>query len=238
VRYVVVVPTYNERENLPVLAERLAALPDPPHVLVVDDASPDGTGDIADAISVDDSHVHVMHRTGPRGYSAASRDGLRWALDAGYDLICTMDADLSHDPESIPGMVAAAESGADMVIGSRYAEGGALEVEWGPVRRAVSRAGSAYARTMLGVHVRDCTSGFRCYRREALSGFDVGSIASDGYCFLIEVLDRARRSGSAIVEVPIRYVDRRAGASKISRGIVLEALVRTTTLGLKRAFGR
>jgi dolichol-phosphate mannosyltransferase len=238
VRHVVVVPTYNESENLPALAERLAAVPEPPDVLIVDDASPDGTGELADALAARSSAFHVMHRSGPRGYSAASRDGLRWALDRGYDLVLTMDADLSHDTDVIPGMVAAADAGADLVIGSRYVDGGALEVEWGPMRRAISRAGSAYARTMLGVTVRDCTSGFRCYRREALAGFDVGSVRSDGYCFLIEVLDRARRAGAVVVEVPIRYVDRRAGASKISRGIVFEALARTTALGVARILGR
>jgi dolichol-phosphate mannosyltransferase len=238
VRCVVVIPTYNERENLPALAERLAAVPEPPDVLVVDDASPDGTGAVADEMAARSSALNVMHRTGPRGYSAASRDGLRWALDRDYDFVLTMDADLSHDPAVIPAILAAARAGADVVIGSRYIEGGALEVEWGPVRQAISRAGSAYARAMLGVRVRDCTSGFRGYRRQALAGFDVDSVRSDGYCFLIEVLDRARRANAVVVEVPIRYVDRRAGASKISRGIVLEALARTTAIGLARLLGR
>jgi dolichol-phosphate mannosyltransferase len=238
VRCVVVVPTYNERENLPALAGRLAAVPEPPDVLVVDDASPDGTGAVADALAESSRSVKVLHRTGPRGYSAASREGLGWSLDRGYDLVFTMDADLSHDPAVLPAMRAAAEAGADVVVGSRYIEGGMLDVAWGPMRRAISRAGSAYARMMLGVGVRDCTSGFRCYRREALASFDVGTVDSDGYCFLIEVLDRARRDGATVVEVPIRYVDRQAGASKISRGIVLEALVRTTALGVARILGR
>jgi glycosyltransferase involved in cell wall biosynthesis len=238
VRYVVVVPTYNERENLPLLAERLAQVPRQPDILVVDDASPDGTGDVADALAEHTPTFNVMHRTGPRGYSAASRDGLAWALERGYDYVCTMDADLSHDPAALPAMLGVAEAGHDVVIGSRYVEGGSLDVGWGPVRRAVSRAGSAYARAMLGVRVRDCTSGFRCYRREALARFEVDSIHSEGYCFLIEVLDRARRNGSAVKEVPIKYIDRQAGRSKISRRIVLEALARTTALGASRLLGR
>jgi dolichol-phosphate mannosyltransferase len=237
-RCVVVIPTYNERENLPALAERLATVADPPDVLVVDDASPDGTGDLADSLAQRSTAFNVIHRTGPRGYSAASRDGLRWALERGYDVVFTMDADLSHDPAVLSAMLAAVQAGADVAIGSRYVEGGSLDVEWGPVRQAVSRAGSAYARAMLGVRVRDCTSGFRCYRREALAAFDVGSVGSDGYCFLIEVLDRARRTAATVVEVPIRYVDRQAGRSKISRRIVIEALVRTTALGLARLLGR
>ena len=237
-RYVVVVPTYNESKNLTPLAERLAALDPRPDVLVVDDASPDGTGDLADGIAARDPSFHVLHRTGPRGYAASSVDGLEWALAQGYDLVCSMDADLSHDPASLPGMLEAASGGADLVIGSRYVDGGALEVEWGPIRKAVSRAGSAYARTMLGVRVMDCTSGFRCYTPEALRAVDLRGLRSDGYCFLIEVLDRIRRAGLKVTEVPIRYVDRQMGVSKISRRIVLEALGRTTGLGVRRLVGR
>jgi dolichol-phosphate mannosyltransferase len=237
-RYVVVVPTYNESENVPLLAERLAAVSPAPDALIVDDDSPDGTGEVADRIVAGSPSFHVLHRSGPRGYSAASREGLRWGFDHGYDLVCSMDADLSHDPAVLPAMLAAIEAGADMVVGSRYVPGGLLEVEWGPMRKAVSRMGSAYARFMLGVTVQDCTSGFRCYRRDALEALRTDTITSAGYCFLIEVLARARREGLVIVEVPITYVDRQAGASKISRRIIIEALWRTTALGIARLFGR
>jgi glycosyltransferase involved in cell wall biosynthesis len=237
-RTIVIVPTYDEAENLPVLAERLLALEPALDVMVVDDASPDGTGAICDGIAAREPRFRVLHRTGPRGYAAASREGLRAALDGGYDLICTMDADLSHDPASVPAVVAAAAAGADLAIGSRYAPGGEIVVDWGPVRRAVSRMGSAYARLMTGAAARDCTSGFRCYRAEALRAVPLETIRSNGYSFLIELLGYLTRSGARVVEVPIRYVDRRAGSSKISRSIVLEALVVTTGLGAKRLFRR
>lgn len=237
-RYAVVVPTYNESKNLPLLAERLSAIVPRPEVLVVDDSSPDGTGDLADGIAARDPAFHVMHRSGPRGYAASSVDGLLWALERDYDLVCSMDADLSHDPSALPEMLATAQKGADLVIGSRYVAGGALEVAWGPVRRAISRMGSAYARMMLGVPVRDCTSGFRCYDPGALRAVELRTVESDGYCFLIEVLDRIRRAGLVVEEVPIRYVDRQLGDSKISRRIIFEALARTTGLGLRRLTGR
>lgn len=237
-RYLVVVPTYNEAGNVPDLLARLDAISPRPDVLVVDDASPDGTAGIAESVAEHDDAVHVLRREGPRGYARASLDGLAWALQRGYDLVCTMDADLSHDPASLPSLLDAAESGADVVIGSRYVDGGGLDVEWGPTRRALSRMGSAYARTMLGLPVRDCTSGFRCYRSEALRAIDLRSVSCEGYCFLIEVLDRLHRAGMRVEEVPIRYVDRLAGDSKISRRIILEAFARTTALGIRRIAGR
>ncbi len=236
-RYIVVVPTYNEAQNLPMLVARLRAVDPAPEVLVVDDASPDGTGRIADGLAELDVAVHVLHRTGKRGYAPASVDGLSWAAEHGYDVVCTMDADLSHDPARLPDMLARLADGADVAIGSRYVEGGRLDVEWGPVRRAVSRTGSRYARTMLGVKVMDCTSGYRCYSRNALAAIPFEAIRSDGYCFLIEVLDHLRRAGCRIDEVPITYVDRQLGSSKISRAIILEALWRTTLLGARRVFG-
>ena len=166
------IPTYNEAENLPQLVECLLALDPPIDVVVVDDESPDGTGEIADALAERDPRVHVIHRTGPRGYSAASREGLGWCVEQGYEAIGSMDADLSHDPAAIPILLAAIEGGADVAIGSRYVPGGQLVVEWGPIRRAVSRSGSSYARMMLGTPVQDCTSGFRCYRAEMLRRID------------------------------------------------------------------
>lgn len=236
-RYVVVIPTYNEAENVPLMAERLLALDPAPDVLVVDDASPDGTGEVADAIAAANPRVRVLHRTGPRGYAAASVEGLSWARSQGYDVACTMDADLSHDPARLPAMLERIADGADAVIGSRYVPGGRLEVHWGAFRRAVSRAGSAYAHAMLAVGVKDCTSGFRAYSGAALAAIRFEAIESDGYCFLIEVLDHLRRAGCRVDEVPITYIERQLGRSKISRRIILEALVRTTVLGLRRVLG-
>lgn len=237
VRAVFLTPTYNEAENLPTLATRLLALEPPIDVLCVDDASPDGTGRIADEIAAAEPRFHVLHRTGPRGYARASRDGLAWCLANGYDLVGTLDADLSHDPDVIPQLLAAIAGGADLAVGSRYVPGGELVVDWGRFRQAVSKAGSAWARTMIGTHVRDCTSGYRCYRATALSRLPFATLTSDGYCFLIEVLAEMADTGGCVAEVPIRYVDRRAGASKISRAIIVEAFWRTTALGLSRVFG-
>jgi dolichol-phosphate mannosyltransferase len=238
VRSAIVIPTYNEAQNLPRLAELLLALDTQLDLLVVDDASPDGTGAIADDIAAHTDRLHVIHRTGPRGYSPASKEGLHWCLDHGFEAVGTMDADLSHDPDTVPLLIAALGEGADLAIGSRYIDGGKLAVDWGPFRRAVSQAGSMYARAMIGTAVRDCTSGFRFYRAETLAAADFDSIDADGYCFLIELLAKFTKLDASILELPITYVDRRAGASKISRSIILEALVRTTGLGVRRAFGR
>lgn len=237
-RTAVMLPTYNEAENLPAFVERLfAACPNGDvDLVVVDDASPDGTGEIADRIAAADPRVHVIHRAGPRGYAAASREGLRWCLDRGYDAIGSMDADLSHDPAVVPRLIARITDGADLAIGSRYVDGGSLVVHWGPVRRTVSKAGSAYAHLMIGTGVKDCTSGFRCYRASALAAVSFERITADGYSFLIELLALLADGGARVAEVPISYVDRRAGASKISRTIILEALWRTTALGLRRVF--
>jgi len=231
---VFVVPTYNESENLPVLASKLLAIEPQLHLVVVDDNSPDGTGSIADELVAGDGRCHVIHRTGPRGYSAACKEGLAWCLENGFDLVGTMDADLSHDPLCIPALIAAVEAGADLAIGSRYVDGGELVVDWGPVRRAVSQAGSAYARLMLNTKTRDCTSGFRLYRAKTLAQVPLSEVRSEGYSFLIEVLAMLTDAGATVVEVPIRYVDRRAGSSKISNSIILEAFVRTTWLGITR----
>ncbi len=232
------IPTYNEAENLPALAERLLSLDLQLDVVVVDDNSPDGTGAIADEIAARHDNFHVVHRVGARGYARASREGLRWCLDGGHDIVGTMDADLSHDPDALPALISAVRDGADLAIGSRYVPGGELVVDWGPVRRAVSQAGSGYARAMIGTNVRDCTSGYRCYRAGALEATGFEGIDSDGYCFLIELLARLNRQNAAITEVPITYVDRRAGSSKISQRIITEAFARTTGLGVQRLLGR
>jgi len=237
VRVAVVVPTYNEIENLPKLAQRLLGLPIEVHVFVVDDGSPDGTGAKADELAAADPRVHVIHRTGPRGYSAASKEGLAACLSEGFEYVATMDADLSHDPDVLPRLVEAVAAGADLAIGSRYIEGGQLEVEWSLTRRAVSQAGSAYARIMVGTRVRDCTSGFRCYRASTLSTISLSQIESEGYSFLIELLAALTDRGATVVELPITYVDRVSGSSKISGDIVREALRRTTALGFARLTG-
>ncbi len=236
-RTIFLTPTYNEAENLPVLAEQLLALEPAIDVLCVDDDSPDGTGRIADDLAAANPRFHVLHRTGPRGYAPASREGLSWCLEHGYDLIGTMDADLSHDPASVPALISAVQDGADLAIGSRYIPGGELVVHWGPLRWAVSRVGSAYARVMIGTPTRDCTTSYRCHRATWLARVPFSELTSSGYCFLIETLAEFVDAGARVTEVPIRYVERRAGASKISRRIVLEALTRTTSLGFSRLFG-
>lgn len=233
-RTVVVVPTYNEAGNLLQLAELLLALEPQVDVLCVDDGSPDGTGDIADTIASRNDRFHVIHRTGKRGYSVSSKEGMEWSLARGYEIVATMDADLSHDPRVLPLLVTAVEEGTDLAIGSRYTQGGEIVVDWGPFRRAVSRAGSAYARLMVGVKTQDCTSGFRCYRASTLSQVRISEIRSEGYSFLIEMLAGLRDHDAVIVEVPITYVDRHHGSSKISKAIIFEALVRTSEVGAAR----
>ena len=236
-RIAVVVPTYNEVENLPKLTQALLGLEPQVEIVCVDDNSPDGTGAVADGIAVEQPRFHVIHRTGQRGYSISSKEGMEWCLGRGFDLVCTMDADLSHDPQVLPRLVAAVEGGADLAIGSRYTTGGQIKVDWGPVRRAVSQMGSAYARIMVGTATRDCTSGYRCYRASTLRRIPLREIRSEGYSFLIELLAALRDLDAAILEVPITYVDRRHGSSKISRSIILEALGRTTLVGVGRLTG-
>jgi dolichol-phosphate mannosyltransferase len=237
VRALSIIPTYNEVENLRPLAEQLLALSLTHEVLCVDDNSPDGTGALADQIAAAEPRFHVIHRLEDRGYAKSSKAGLAWALEQGYDIICTMDGDLSHDPAALPGMLARIDAGADLVIGSRYTAGGGLQVDWSPLRRAVSEMGSAYARLMIGTPVRDCTSGYRCYRATTLRDIDLGGLYSDGYSFLIEILAAIAATGARIEESPITYVDRLRGQSKISRSIILEALLETTRLGLRRIAG-
>jgi dolichol-phosphate mannosyltransferase len=237
-RVLVVVPTYNEVENARPLAEKLLALETRADVLYVDDNSPDGTGNVADEIASAEPRFRVIHRTENRGYAPSSKAGLSWGLAHGYDVICTMDGDLSHDPDALPGMLESVSAGAGLVIGSRYTEGGGLRVDWGPVRRGVSELGSAYARLMIGSPVKDCTSGYRCYRAGVVRKIDLTSLHSDGYSFLIEILAAVSKTGAKIVEYPIVYIDRQRGESKISRSIILEALTETTRLGIRRAAGR
>lgn len=235
----VVVPTYNEASNIAELLGRLLALPVGCDVLVVDDLSPDGTALIArKAGSQHPGRVHVLDRDGVKGYGAASKEGLRWALERGYELICTIDGDLTHDTAVLPQVVALAQAGADLVIGSRYAPGGGVAHDFPLHRRALSRAGNAYARLVMGAPARDNTSGYRCYRASTLERIDLGSIQSDGYFFLIELIAALHAAGASIAEVPITYAVRASGSSNISVPIVLEALGRTTVLGIRTRLAR
>jgi dolichol-phosphate mannosyltransferase len=228
-----VLPTYNEADNLePLVAAALTNLPDSARVLIVDDNSPDGTGKIADRIAAGEPRVEVLHRPHKEGLGPAYIAGFRRVLDAGAEFVLEMDSDFSHDPADLPRLLEAAR-GADLAIGSRYVAGGGVE-NWTRLRKAVSRGGSAYARLVLGVAVRDLTGGFKCFRREVLEAIDLGSVNSRGYAFQVEMTYRAQRAGFEVVEVPIFFRDRRAGASKMSGTIVAEAAWRVPLL----RFGR
>ena len=220
----VVVPTYNERENLPVLARGVLGLPGF-RMLVVDDGSPDGTGDVADALAREyPGRVEVMHRTGKRGLGRSYIDGLRHALaNTDAELICQMDADLSHNPEHLPALTAAAAN-ADVVIGSRYLNGVSV-VNWPLHRIVLSAFANRYIRAVTQLSPSDCTSGFRCWRRAALARLPLDAMVSDGYAFLVEMLYNAKQLGLRIGEVPIIFIERRQGQSKLSSGVLLESLV-------------
>ena len=228
-----VLPTYNEAENLEAVVDAvLAELPADRRVLVVDDSSPDGTGRIADRLAAEREDLEVLHRPGKRGLGRAYVAGFERALAGGAELVAQMDADFSHDPTDLPRLLAAAQD-ADVVLGSRYVDGGGVS-DWGAVRRAVSRGGSAYARAALDVDVRDLTGGFKVFRREVLEAIDLGSLDSLGYAFQVETTFRAIRAGYRVVEVPITFRERRVGDSKMSKGIVLEAAWRVPLMRLRR----
>lgn len=230
-RALIVVPTYNERDNVEgVVDALLAALPEA-DLLFVDDNSPDGTGEALDRLAEKEPRVNVLHRAGKLGLGTAYVDGFTWGLSREYGHMFEMDADGSHDPRYLGEMLRLAKEGADVVVGSRYVAGGGT-VNWGIGRQVISRGGSLYARTILGVSVRDLTSGFICWRRSALMAIELGSIRSNGYSFQIEMKYRALRRGLRIVETPIVFVDRRVGQSKMSRAIFAEALVMVWRLRL------
>jgi dolichol-phosphate mannosyltransferase len=231
-----VLPTYNEAGNVERFVEAVrAVLPESAHVLIVDDSSPDGTGEIADRLAAEQPNVAVLHRPRKEGLGPAYIAGFRRALEEGAALVLEMDSDFSHDPSYLPAMLAASER-ADLAIGSRYVPGGGVE-DWGPVRRVISRGGSAYARLVLGLSVRDLTAGFKCFRREVLEALDLDTIASRGYAFQVEVTYRAIQHGFEVVEVPIVFRDRRVGSSKIDASVIGEAFWRVPLLrlGLRRS---
>jgi dolichol-phosphate mannosyltransferase len=230
VRAVICLPTYNERENLERMLRALGELG--VSVLVIDDNSPDGTGELADRLAQELDYVSVLHRARKEGLGPAYLDGFRHALDEGAELILEMDCDFSHDPADVPRLIGAAEN-ADVVAGSRYVEGGSVR-NWGLIRRVISAGGSAYARAILGVDVRDLTAGFKCYRRAVLETIDLDAITSRGYAFQIETTYRAIRSGFRVVEIPITFVDREQGGSKMSKAIVAEAIWKVPALRLER----
>ncbi len=232
---VVCLPTYNERENLEPM---LRALGDKDvRVLVIDDNSPDGTGELADRLATELGYVEVLHRERKEGLGPAYLAGFRHALADGAELVLEMDCDFSHDPNAVPRLIAAVESGADLALGSRYVPGGGVR-NWGLLRRVISAGGSFYARVVLGVKVRDLTGGFKCYRRIVLETIDLDSVDSKGYAFQIETTYRALRAGFKVVEVPITFADREVGGSKMSKAIVAEAIWKVPGLRLAALFGR
>lgn len=232
----VVIPTYNERDNIRAVISRLhTSLPDA-HVLVVDDGSPDGTGEVADQMAAADQRVHVMHRREKAGLGAAYVAGFDWALERDYQAIVEMDADGSHAPEDLPRlltMLGSDGTGADVVIGSRYVPGGRV-VNWPWHREWLSRGANAYSKIALGVSINDITAGFRVYRRKVLETLNLRTVVSQGYCFQVDIAFRAVEAGFVVVEVPITFVEREWGESKMSGSIVREALVRVTRWGMRR----
>jgi dolichol-phosphate mannosyltransferase len=231
-----VLPTYNEAPNVEAFVRavlpQLASAADEYHVLVVDDSSPDGTGEIADRLAAELPQVEVLHRRAKEGLGRAYLAGFKYALDAGADFVMEMDSDFSHDPKDLPRLLAAAKD-ADLVLGSRYVDGGGVS-DWGLTRRLISRGGSSYARHVLGIPVRDLTGGFKCFRREVLETLDLESIHADGYGFQIELTYYAIQAGFRVAEVPILFRDRQAGVSKMSARIAVEAVWKVPALRMRR----
>ena len=237
-RATVCLPTYNELENLEAMVRALGAvLREGDRVLVVDDASPDGTGEVADRLAAELPYVGVLHRAAKEGLGPAYIAGFRQALADGAELVLEMDCDFSHDPAAVPSLIAAAEGGADLVLGSRYVPGGTIP-NWGAVRRFISLGGNIYAQVMLQSRLRDLTGGFKCFRAKVLETIDLDAIGSKGYAFQIETTYRVVRAGFRVVEVPISFTDREYGHSKMSRAIVAEAIWKVPLLRLRALGGR
>jgi len=236
-RVLVVIPTYNERENLPaIVAASQSHLPDL-DFLIVDDNSPDGTGELADRLADELPYVRVLHRLQKEGLGPAYLAGFRRALADGADLVLEMDCDFSHDPADVPRLIASAERGADLVLGSRYVDGGSIP-NWGMVRRAISRGGNLYAQAILQSRIRDLTGGFKCFRRRVLETIDLDAIDSKGYAFQIETTYRVVRAGFTVAEIPIAFTEREQGTSKMSRAIVFEAAWKVPLLRIDARRGR
>ena len=229
-RVAVIMPTYNERANIEAMVGRVRRAVPGADLLVVDDNSPDGTGEVADKLAAEDSHVHVLHRERKAGLGAAYIAGFRWALDQGYGVVVEMDADGSHLPEELPRLLDAL-AGADLVLGSRYVPGGTV-VNWPKSREMLSRGGNTYARLMLGIKLKDATGGYRAYRASTLRKISLDEVESQGDCFQIDLAMRALRAGLKVTEVPITFVERVHGTSKMSRAVVAEALWRVTVWGI------
>jgi len=232
---VVCLPTYNERENLGPMVDALEPLG--VQVMVIDDSSPDGTGELADRLAAEREWVSVLHRERKEGLGPAYIAGFREVLAGDVEYVLEMDCDFSHDPADVSRPIDACAGGADLALGSRYVEGGGT-ANWGLARRVVSAGGSLYARTILGVPIRDLTGGFKCFRRQVLEEIDLDAVRSKGYAFQIELTYRALRAGFAVVEVPILFSDRTRGASKMSRGIFLEAVARVPALRFAASTGK
>ncbi|MEU7836014.1 polyprenol monophosphomannose synthase [Nonomuraea sp. NPDC049129] len=230
-RILIVIPTYNERDNLPLITERVRTALPAAHVLVVDDNSPDGTGEIADKLADKDDHVHVLHRAGKEGLGAAYIAAFRWGLDEGYNVLVEMDADGSHQPEELHKLLEAVSDGADLSIGSRWVPGGKV-VNWPVSRELLSRGANIYTRLMLGMSVRDATAGFRVYRAATLEKIGLADVESQGYCFQVDLTLRTTRHGLRVVEVPITFVERTVGTSKMSSRVMAESFWRIAVWGL------
>ncbi|MFE6285469.1 polyprenol monophosphomannose synthase [Streptomyces sp. NPDC057877] len=232
----VIIPTYNEAENIASIVARVREAVPEAHVLVTDDNSPDGTGKLADELAASDDHVQVLHRKGKEGLGAAYLAGFRWGLEHGFGVLIEMDADGSHQPEELPRLLTALKN-ADLALGSRWVPGGRV-VNWPKGREFISRGGSLYSRVLLDVPIRDVTGGYRAFRRETLEGLGLEEVASQGYCFQVDLARRAVRAGYHVVEVPITFVEREHGDSKMNRDILVEALWRVTTWGVGERVGR
>jgi dolichol-phosphate mannosyltransferase len=237
VRVLTIIPTYNELESLPKTLQRLRAAVPASDVLVVDDNSPDGTGQLADSFAADDAQVHVLHRQGKAGLGAAYIAGFRWGLAEGYDVLVEMDADGSHQPEQLPQLLEALEQGADLAMGSRWVAGGSV-VNWPLYRQMISRTGSTYARLMLGLKIKDVTGGYRAFRRTTLEKLNLDQVDSVGYGFQVDLAWRVAKLGLRIEERPITFVERELGASKMSGNIVVEAMINVTKWGLKARWNK
>jgi dolichol-phosphate mannosyltransferase len=231
-------PTYNERENLEAMVSALGeVLREGDRVLVIDDASPDGTGELADRLAGEHEWVGVLHRAAKEGLGPAYLAGFRRALDDGAELVLEMDCDFSHNPRDVPRLIAAAEDGADLVLGSRYVPGGSIP-SWGPLRRFISLGGNIYAQVFLQSRIRDLTGGFKCFRRRVLETIPLDAIDSKGYAFQIETTYRVRRAGFRVVEIPIAFTDREEGTSKMNGAIVVEAIWKVPLIRLRALVGR